>query len=83
MDSSTRITSCVCWPGEGSGSSCESIEITSPTKVAGGLVDAGCGELRYLPAAQCGQGPRSCRLSKCSDVVLFGSLPVDKLEQRL
>jgi hypothetical protein len=38
-----------------------------------------------FPAAQCGQGPRSWRLSVMSVhlSVLKGSLPVDRLEQRL
>ena len=59
VNSSTRIISCVCCPGEGSGRSCGSIEMTSPMDVAGGLVDGGCGGLVCLPAAQWGQGPRS------------------------
>ena len=33
---------------------------------AGGLVDGGWGGLRCLPAVQCGQGPRSERLSVTS-----------------
>ena len=85
VNSSARMISCVCWPGEGSGRSCGSNEMTSPTEVAGGLVDGGCGGFVCLPAAQCGHGPRSWRLSVMSVhvSVLKGILPVDRLEQRL
>lgn len=41
VNSSTSMISCVCMPGDGSGSSCGSKLITAPTEVAGALVEGG------------------------------------------
>jgi hypothetical protein len=85
VNSSTRIISWVCKPGDGAGRIWGSKLITASAVVAGGVVDGGCGGLRCLPAAQWGQGPRSLRFSVTSAQVrvLKGSFPVDRLTHRL
>ena len=85
VNSSTMMISWVCRPGEGSGRSWGSKLRTAPSEVAGALVEGGWEELRCLPAVQWGQGPRSWRLRVTSEQVkvLKGSLPVERLTQRL